>query len=122
MQDYTRIFLENVRLDVRIGFFAEEKHHPAPLLVSVDLFCEQTSWPDAQMTTIVDYNRVHAYLQTWREQPHTDLLETLADELISFCFADRRVCFCRVKLAKTGFYGDTAAAGIEIARSRPVVK
>jgi dihydroneopterin aldolase len=120
MKEYTRVFLEEVRLEVRIGFFEEEKQDPSPLCVTVELFCEQTGWPDPQLSNIVDYNRVYTYLQSWRERPHTDLLETLAEDLLGYCFADRRVAFCKVKLAKTGFYGDTGGAGIEIARSRPL--
>jgi dihydroneopterin aldolase len=117
---YTKISLDTVRLTLRIGYFDWEQQDDKlwPVDVSVDLYTSQTHWPSPTMKTIIDYNRVHAYLQTWQEQPHREFLEAYAEDLLSFCFSDLRVEACRVRLVKPAIYAGAAGAGVEIRRTR----
>jgi dihydroneopterin aldolase len=50
---------------------------------------------------------------------HIHLLETLAEQIINFCFRDIRVQKVRARLEKSGIFPAAAGAGIEVSRTRP---
>ncbi len=52
-------------------------------------------------------------------RPHTELLETLAEEIVAVCFANPLVEACRVSVVKPDIFNEAAAAGIEFYRLRP---
>ncbi len=119
-KSYTKVSLDKVRLSLHIGYFAWEQEAGKrwPVDVSVDLYTSQTEWPQPTLKTIIDYNRVHAYLQSWAEQPHRAFMEDYAEDLLGFCFLDPRVEACQVRLAKPDIYPDATSASIEIVRTR----
>ena len=50
--------------------------------------------------------------------PHTDLLETIAEEIVANCLADERVAACRVSVMKLDIFNEAESAGIEVFRTR----
>ena len=84
----------------------------------MELFTSRAGWKGAGAQDILNYGFVHDYLQGWRTREHTELLETLADELIEFCLADPRVEACRGRLGKPQIFAEAAGAGVEIYRTR----
>ena len=119
-RSHTRVFITDLLVPVRIGLLDWEKAggRTSPLSVSVELFTSRADWKGAGAHDILNYGFVHDYLQGWRTREHTELLETLADELIETCLADPRVEACRVKLVKPQIFADAAGAGVEIYRTR----
>jgi len=116
-RNYIRITLRNVQVEVKLGLHPWERHpeRPTRLLVSVDLFAYQ----DAQNRRVpINYDLVRRFLQTWKDRPHTDLLEELAEDLIEVCFQDPNVDACRVELIKPDIFNEAEGAGIEVYRRR----
>ena len=67
----------------------------------------------------LDYSRLYRYLTTdWQGRGHTDLLETLAHDLVAFVFEDATIKTVRVRLAKLDVYLDDAVPSFEIIRNR----
>ncbi|MGM0559988.1 MAG: dihydroneopterin aldolase [Pseudomonadota bacterium] len=117
---YTRMFLQDVLLNLKVGI-AEWERHPDKrqrVLVDVDCFMRQERHEGTSINDVLDYNRLYEYLMTWQERSHTDLLETLAEELADVCFRDSRVETCRVRIRKPDIYWNAGAAGIEFHRRR----
>lgn len=116
--DIQRILLEDVAVEISVGIADWERLRRQKVLVSV----EMVSARPARWTTIadcIDYDRVHAYIvREWPKRPHTDLLETLCDELMEHVFADPKVEEARVRIVKPEVYPDTRAAGVELVRRR----
>jgi dihydroneopterin aldolase len=54
----------------------------------------------------------------WPQRPHTDLLETLAHDLVAFVFEDETIEIVTVQLAKLDVYLDTAVPVFQITRHR----
>jgi dihydroneopterin aldolase len=119
-ESYTKISLEAVRVEVRIGHFDWEREPGRrwPIDVWVDLYTSRTRWPAGSLADIIDYDRVHAHIAGWAGRPHTGFLETYAEDLLAFCFGDPRLEACRVRLAKPDIYQDAKAAVVEIMRTR----
>ncbi len=110
---YVRAILKDVQTEARIGLHPWERHpeRPSRLLVGVEMF--------ANGRVFLDYDPVRAAIGTWPGRPHTDLLETLAEEIVAVCFANPLVEACRVSVMKPDIFNEAGGAGVEFYRLRP---
>ncbi len=110
--DYVKAILKNVQTEASIGLHPWERHpeRPSKLIVNVEMF--------AQGTVFLDYDPVRAAIKAWPGRAHTDLLETLAEEIVAVCFANARVEACRVSVVKPDIFNEAGGAGIEFYRVR----
>ena len=114
-----RVVLRDVQTEARVGLHAWERHdeRPSRLIVNVEMFAN-TAADGAHDTAFIDYDPIRASVRTWPQRPHTDLLETLAEELVGLCLANPRVAACRVSVMKPDIFNEAAAAGVELYRTR----
>jgi 7,8-dihydroneopterin aldolase/epimerase/oxygenase len=119
-EDYTRIVLRDVQVDVKCGLHPWEKHPERPnrLVINVEMFAPALPKEGKNAASIINYDHIHDALKSWPARPHVPLLETLAEELISLCFQNTRVAACRVSILKPDIFKDAAGAGVEIYRRR----
>lgn len=117
--DHVRAILRDVETDAHVGLHPWERHpeRPTRLLVSVEMLARRTGRADAGQG-ILDYDPIRAELRGWRNRPHTDLLETLAENLLDVCFRNPRVEAATVTILKPDIFNEAGAAGVEIHRSR----
>ena len=116
-RSYTRTILRNVHTEAHVGLHAWERHpqRPTRLIVNVEMF----AYADGNTPlSYIDYDPVHASVMAWPGRPHTDLLETLMEELISRCFDNPRVSACRVSVIKPDVFNQADGAGVEAYRIR----
>ena len=85
--------------------------------VNVTLFATLNSQRIEQFGYI-DYDGIRDFLKGFPARPHTDLLETLLDEVVEKCFADNRVEACRVSILKLDIFNEAESAGVEVYRTR----
>lgn len=116
---HTRVVLRDVQAEARVGLHPWERHdeRPSRLVVNVELFANTASH-GAHDTAFIDYDPIRAAIRLWPQRPHTDLLETLAEELVGLCLANPRVAACRVSVMKPDIFNEAAAAGVELYRTR----
>jgi dihydroneopterin aldolase len=89
------------------------------VLVDIDMWAASGTFKDASLDDCMDYARIYEYLtREWPSRPHTDLLETLAEELVGFCFADEKVRACRVTLRKPDVFKGRAVPAVTFYRTR----
>lgn len=118
-RSWHRIGLEGVTVSMKVGAADFEQHpnHRQPLVIDVDLYRFAGPLPVAGLADTLDYDRLYRQLtEVWPKRAHTDLLETLAEDLLAFCFEDPRVDAVRVKLRKPAIYGGQATPVVEILR------
>jgi len=117
--DYVRAILREVETEAHVGLHPWERHRERPtrLIVSVEMLGRRTGRADAGQG-ILDYDPIREALRTWRDRPHVDLLETLAEDLLDICFANPRVEVATVSILKPDIFNEAAGAGVEIRRSR----
>jgi len=87
------------------------------LKVTVEMFAGVPSGPMGAKV-FIDYDHVRDFLKTFPSLPHTDLLETIADEIVGKCFENAHVEACRVSVFKPDNFTEAEAAGIEVFRTR----
>lgn len=118
--DYECVSLNGLILQLHIGIRDWERAPDRRQRVQVDVECYRPL--SARPNTIddcIDYSRLHRYLtKDWPNREHTDLLETLAHDLVGFAFEDATIATVRVRLAKLDVYLDTAVPSFEITRNR----
>jgi 7,8-dihydroneopterin aldolase/epimerase/oxygenase len=119
-QDYLCARLQRVEVEVQVGLHPWELHpeKPTRLWVDVALYAFDPPRRPAGLYEVIDYDRVRNYLKSWESKPHTPLLETLAEELVEFGFADERVDAVRVSLTKPDIFNEAHGAGVELFRRR----
>ena len=115
-RSHVRVILRNVQTEARVGLHEWERHpeRPSRLLVNVEMFAPA----EGQAGAFIDYDRIREAIKLWPGRPHTDLLETLAEELVALCFAAERVQACRVSVVKPDIFNEAEAAGVEFFRVR----
>ncbi len=111
---HIRVSLRGVRTEARLGLHAWERHpeRPTRLLVNVEMFAPS----EGPGVPFLDYDSVRNAIRGWPARPHTDLLETLAEELVGLCFAIESVQACRVSVEKPDIFNEADGAGVEIFR------
>lgn len=113
------VALKELEVTMRVGIADWERLRPQKLLVSVEMVSPLERFTGRSIADCIDYNRIHAAVTgKWPGRPHTDLLETLAEELVGLCFEDSRVTACRVTIAKPEVYSDCAASSVTFCRQR----
>ena len=115
--DSVRVFLKDVVVDLSVGLHPWERHpeRPTRLVINVEMFAD---WPLAE-GDFINYDHVRARILSWAGRSHVELLETLAEEVVSACFELPLVQACKVQVAKPQVFNEAAGAGVEIFRKRP---
>jgi len=118
---YQRVGLRDLVVQMGIGIAAWERKpgFRQRVIVNVDMYRRGGPFAADSIADCIDYNVVHEHIsRQWPQRPHTDLLETLAEEVVALCFQDPKVEAVRVNLKKPDVYADTGAAMVEVFRRR----
>jgi dihydroneopterin aldolase len=117
--DRIEVKLSNVVVECSCGMHPWEKHpeRPNKLSISITLFAALNCRRLDQFGYI-NYDQIRDFLKTFPARPHTDLIETLLDEIVEKCFIDARVDACRVSIMKPDIFNEAEAAGVEVYRTR----
>ena len=118
-RDHVGAVIVDATVERRCGMHPWERHPERPnrLKVSVEMYAALPSGPMGA-GAFIDYDPVRDFLQTFPSLPHTDLLETIVDEIVAKCFENDRVEACRVSVLKPDIFNEAAGAGIEVFRTR----
>ena len=118
--DYECVSLNGLVLQLHIGIRDWERAPDRRQRVQVDVECYRPLSPRPEsIADCMDYSRLYRYLTTdWPSRAHTDLLETLAHDLIVFVFEDTTIEMARVKLTKLDVYLDSAMPSFTITKKR----
>lgn len=111
-----RIFLRDFEVLVRIGAHDFEKQQPQRVLFNVDLYVAYAdSTPHAdKLTEVLDYDFVRTLIRRRVQQGHTELQETLCDDLAQHLLAHPQVQAVRLSTCKPDVYPDCAGVGVEV--------
>ena len=113
--DYVRAIQRKVEAEAHVGLHAWQRRpeRPSRLLVTVEMMAPRTGRAE-RGKGILDYDPT----RTLRDRPHTDVLETLAEDRLDLCFRNPGGEDAIVSILKPDISSEAARAGIEIGRSR----
>jgi dihydroneopterin aldolase len=111
-----RLFLRDYEVPVRIGAHAFEKDAAQRVLFNVDLYVayEHSTPRSDSLTEVVDYDFVRALIAARVNQGHTELQETLCDDLAAQLLQHPGVQAVRLSTCKPDVYPDCAGVGVEV--------
>ena len=111
-----KIVLEDYSLQVDIGFHDFEVGNPQRLLITVEVWVDETSFgvgDDAKLAWNYDFLRTE--IARLAEGRRFNLQETLVREVYDLVAARRGVTALRVRSRKPDIYPDCAGVGVDLA-------
>ena len=117
--DHVRVVIADVIVERSCGVHPWERHAQRPnrLKITVEMMAHLPPGP-MKANAFIDYDRIRNYLKTFPSLPHTDLLETIVEEIVAKCFEDGRIEACRVSVLKPDIFNEAGAAGVEVLRTK----
>ncbi len=118
MSETRRIFLRNFSVEASIGIHPEEKQSRQRLLINVELFVDPQQVTDDDFGQVLDYDFLRSGVSKMVAARHYNLQETLCQEIVAMCLANKQVQAVRVSSEKPDVYPDCDGVGYEIFRQR----
>lgn len=118
MEEYTKIFIRGLRLDMSIGVFDHEKTKTQPVIVDLEATVKLSGALNEDVGNVVRYDTIAKEIRAIASQGHINLVETLAEAIAQTCLKDEKIRDVMVKIAKPDAITDAEAAGAEIFRKR----
>jgi dihydroneopterin aldolase len=112
----SRVMLRDLEVEADIGYYAQEKGVPQPLIVGIALDLDVQRFGDDNLDKTVDYTSLAAHARALGAS-HIDLIETFAERLAERCLALPHVVRARITIDKPKAVPG-AMAGVELVRSR----
>ena len=111
-----KIVLDDFRLDLDIGFHEFEIGNPQRLLVTIEVWVDERSFPASdEAGSAWDYDFLRTEIVALVEGRRFNLQETVAREIYDLVAARRGVTALRVSTRKPDIYPDCAGVGVELA-------
>ncbi|MGE3623335.1 MAG: dihydroneopterin aldolase [Bdellovibrionales bacterium] len=120
--DRINVFLRDCRVELHVGYHPAERLKPQPLIIDLEVEAllphryQDTS--ENSLDRVIDYERFYDFIRNdLTHMGHIPLLETVAEQIIAFCFGDRRIQKVCVRIEKPQCFAG-ARPGIEVRRTR----
>lgn len=121
--DSIRIFLRDIEIEMLVGIYPAEQAKPQTVIVHIEVESDATRRYDNlhenRLDQVLDYEKIYRYVR--EELPllgHVPLLESVAEQIVSFCFRDPRARNVRVHLDKVDAFPGITVAGVILNRTR----
>jgi dihydroneopterin aldolase len=110
-----KIVLEDFDLKVDIGFHDFEVGRPQSLLLTVEVWVDERSFPASdEVAHAWDYDFLRTEIAALAKERRFNLQETLVREIYDLVAARRGVTALRVSARKPDIYPDCAGVGVEL--------
>jgi dihydroneopterin aldolase len=117
------VFLHDCKTELRVGVYASEMHKPQKVTINIEVEAalphRYQDLTEKCLDRVIDYEPIYNFIrQDLPQLGHVALLETVAEQIVAFCFRDVRIQKVSVRIEKTEVFVETSGAGIEISRAR----
>jgi dihydroneopterin aldolase len=116
------VFVRDLVLDCSIGIHQHEREALQRIRVNLDLAVregETNGQLDDALANVVCYEDLTKGVRALVSREHTNLVETLAEDVAAMCLGDDRVRSARVRIEKLDILEDAESVGVEIERFNP---
>lgn len=115
------VFVRDLELDCFIGIYDHEKAKSQRVRLNLDLavFEGDVTTVADDIENVVCYEQITTAVRKVCTQGHTNLVETLAEEIASVCLLQTQVRSARVRVEKLEVFEDAFSVGVEIERFNP---
>ena len=117
--DLQRIAIEGLIVEAAIGVADWEKTGGKRQRLRFDVAVYRSNWGrETSLDECYDYSKLQAFLASYDERPHIDLIETVLAEVLDFCFEDRHVVAAEAQVAKPDVFNGKGAPTLSAAVRR----
>ncbi len=121
MRAVRHVFVRDLVLQARIGIYDHEKRGAQTVIVNVDMTVSEAGKGHGDnIDNVVCYEKVVNGIKAIIDSGHINLVETMAEEIATFCLKDPRVLAARVRVEKPDVIAEAGSVGVEIERTQPV--
>ena len=114
---YDTLFFRNLRLSCRLGAYPNERTHPRPVGIDLDLLADlRPGTTSDRLEDTLNYDALLDAVTRLVEESHYRLIEALAEAIAQCCLDFERVKQVRVRIDKVGIYPHADSTGVEITR------
>jgi len=115
----SRVFVRNLVLPCFIGIHPHERELAQRVRLNVDLTVAEGGGAQDDIAAVVSYEDIVFGVKRMMAEGHINLVETLAERVAEFCFADPRVRIARVQVEKLDVFPEAESVGVTIERAAP---
>jgi len=117
------VFVRDLVVQSLIGVHDFEHGQTQRVRLNLDLavFEGDISSVADDIQNVVCYEKITTQVRAVCNQGHTNLVETLAEDVAAMCLAPAQVRSVRVRVEKLDVFEDAASVGVEIERFNPEV-
>ncbi|MCW8914854.1 MAG: dihydroneopterin aldolase [Magnetovibrio sp.] len=117
------VFVRDLVVDTFIGVYDFEKDNKQRVRLNLDLAVYEgdVSSVADDIQNVVCYEKISNEVRAVCDNGHTNLVETLAEEIAIVCLSHAQVRSVRVRVEKLDVFADAASVGVEIERFNPEV-
>ena len=117
-KEYTRLVVRDLRCDMHIGIFEEDKKLLHPLLVNLEAdVLLPPNWQADDYGDVLGYDKLVFMIREMCGNGHINLVETLTEKIADRCFEWPQVMAVKVRIEKPKIFDD-CIPGVEIVRKR----
>jgi len=119
--DYQKTCLYDLATEVKVGIRDWERSpgKTQKIIVDIELYSFTRHFKGKSINDCMDYSVPYDFvMKEWPKRPHTDLIETLLEELVEVCFRDKKVDAVRASVSKPHVFNGNAVPSVEFFRHR----
>ena len=114
-----KILINELILDLKLGYYNFEKERPQKVKFSLDIdYEDKKPTSDKDIKSIVNYGQVVKLIKKLTKNKHYNFLETLAEDVFDILFKDKRIGKIMLKIEKLEILKDCSSVGIQITKKR----
>lgn len=114
-----KIFLYGMKAETLIGVYEWERQQPQTLIIDLDIALPDNAGAQDDIAQTIHYGEVCQALRSELAKRNFLLLESLAQSIADFIFAQFHAAWVRIRITKPGILPRVAAVGVEIERHNP---
>jgi dihydroneopterin aldolase len=113
------IFIRDLRLEMNIGIFEQEKRGSQPVLVNAEIALDPAlTWRKDDIAETVAYDELVALVEKISAKKHYELIETFLETAAEEILKVGKVRGVKLSAQKPGILKNTGAVGVEITRTK----
>lgn len=113
-----KFLAKGIKVEMFVGICDFEYQKKQTVIVNVEAKGTPTFNP-TDISQCLDYSKVCTFVNTWADRPHVDLVETLLQEVLQFCFnSDQRIYEVSVEILKPEVITNTEYVGVAATLTR----
>ncbi len=118
-ENYTKIIVKNLRMDMSIGVHDHEKTKEQQVIVTVEVNVERNpDWEADSIDNVLNYESIVSAIKDIAKRGHIELIETFVEHIAASCLQDPAIKDARVRVEKPDIFPFMDSIAVEIFRSK----